>query len=295
MTAKPTILSCAVTGTFTRPEHNDTLPVTPAEIAADCIAAAKAGAAICHIHVRDPETAKPSMEFRYYEEVVNLIRESETDLIINLTTGPGGRYVPSADNPAVAAPASNLTTAAARIEHVVRLKPEICTLDLNTMWFGGGAVINSPHSISEMAEGMYAAGVKPEFEVFDSGDIQLARELMSNGTLREPALFQIVTGVKYGFAPGTDTMLYAKSLLPPGCEWAAFGASRWAFPMLAQAYLLGGHCRIGMEDAVYLEKGVKCNGNKELVEKAVSIIRSLGGTLATVDQARDILELSKSA
>lgn len=291
---KPTILTCAVTGTFTTPEHNDTLPVTPAEIAADCIEAAKAGASICHIHVRDPDTAKPSMEFSYYEEVVNLIRASETDLVINLTTGPGGRYVPDAHNPAVAAPETTLTTAAIRTEHIVRLKPEICTLDLNTMWFGGGAVINSPQSVREMAARIYAAGVKPEFEVFDSGDIQLAHELMNEGTLQQPALFQIVTGVQYGFAPGPESMIYAKSLLPDGCEWAAFGASRWAFPMLAQAFLLGGHCRIGMEDAVYLEKGVKCKGNRALVEKAVSIIRSLGGTIATVDQTRDILQLEKS-
>lgn len=290
---KPTILSCAVTGTFTTPEHNDTLPVSPAEIAADCIEAARAGASICHIHVRDPDTARPSMEFSYYEEVVKLIRASDTDLIINLTTGPGGRYVPDDNNPAVAAPATTLTTAAIRTEHIIRLKPEICTLDLNTMWFGGGAVINSPKSIREMAARIYAAGVKPEFEVFDSGDIQLACELMNEGTLKQPALFQIVTGVQYGFAPGPESMLYAKSLLPAGCEWAAFGASRWAFPMLAQAFLLGGHCRIGMEDAVYLEKGVKCKGNRELVEKAVSIIRSLGGTIATVDQSRDILQLAK--
>ncbi|OED38335.1 NADPH:quinone reductase [Chromatiales bacterium (ex Bugula neritina AB1)] len=288
---KPTILTCAVTGTFTTPEHNDTLPVTAAEIASDCIEAAQAGAAICHIHVRDPDTAKPSMEYSYYEEVVSRIRASDTDLIINLTTGPGGRYVPADNNPAVAAPETTLTTAAIRTEHIVRLKPEICTLDLNTMWFGGGAVINSPKSLREMAALIYAAGVKPEFEVFDSGDIQLARELIQEGTLHEPALFQIVTGVKYGFAPGPEAMLYAKSLLPTGCEWAAFGASRWAFPMLAQAYLLGGHCRIGMEDAVYLEKGVKCAGNRPLVEKAVSIIRSLGGSVATVSQAREILQL----
>ena len=288
---KPTILSCAVTSTFTTPQHNDTLPVTPAEIASDCIEAAKAGASICHIHVRDPLTAKPSMDFSLYEEVVSIIRSSNTDMIINLTTGPGGRYVPEDNNPAVAAPDTTLTTPAKRLEHVVRLKPEICTLDLNTKWFGGGAVINSPKNLREMASMIYAAGVKPEFEVFDSGDIQLACELMEEGVLHEPALFQIVTGVKYGFAPGTETMMYAKSLLPTGCEWAAFGASRWAFPMLAQAYLLGGHCRIGMEDAVYLEKGVKCKGNKELVEKAVAIIRSLGGSIASVDQAREILQL----
>lgn len=288
---KPTILSCAVTGSHTTREHNENLPVTPEQIADDCIEAARAGASICHIHVRDPVTGVPSMEFDYYQQVVNRIRSSDTDMIINLTTGPGGRFVPGKEDPAVAAPESKLTTPEIRTEHVVRLQPEICTLDLNTMWFGGGAVINSPHSIEVMAERIYAAGVKPEFEVFDSGDIQLATKLMADGVLREPALFQIVTGVQYGFAPGTETMVYAKSLLPTGAEWAAFGASRNAFPMLAQAFLLGGHCRIGMEDAVYLERGVKCSGNRALVEKAVSIIKILGGEVATVDQARDILQL----
>ncbi len=287
----PTILSCAVTGSHTTREHNPTLPVTPEEIANDCVAAAQQGAAICHIHVRDPDTGKPSMKFEYYEEVVERIRQSSIDLIINLTTGPGGRFVPSADNPAVAAPESQLTTPEIRTDHVVRLKPEICTLDLNTMWFGGGAVINSPQNIRAMAARIYAAGVKPELEVFDSGDIQLAHELINDGTLRKPALFQIVTGVSYGFAPGTETMIYAKSLLPANTQWAAFGASRWAFPMLAQAFLLGGHCRIGMEDAVYLDKGVKCKGNGELVAKAATIIKTLGGQLASPEQARAILDL----
>ena len=232
------------------------------------------------------------MNLEYYREVVRRIRTSDTDLIINLTTGPGGRFVPSDDDPKVAAPATMLTTPEIRTEHVVELKPEICSLDLNTMWFGGGAVINSPRNIRIMAERIYAAGVKPELEVFDSGDIQLAHELIKDGTLREPTLFQIVTGVKYGFSPGSETMLYAKSLLPPNCEWAAFGASRWAFPMLAQAFLLGGHCRIGMEDAVYLDRGVKCKGNRDLVEKGVRIIRELGGLVATVEEARAILGLS---
>jgi uncharacterized protein (DUF849 family) len=288
---KPTILSCAVTGSHTTREHNATLPVTPAEIADDCIAAAKAGAAICHIHVRDPDTGRPSMELAYYREVVKRIRESDTDLIINLTTGPGGRFMPSDDDPKVAAPGTMLTTPERRVEHVVELEPEICSLDLNTMWFGNGAVINTPRNIRIMAEGIYAAGVKPELEVFDSGDIQLAHELIKDGTLREPTLFQIVTGVKYGFSPGSETMLYAKSLLPANAEWAAFGASRWAFPMLAQAFLLGGHCRIGMEDAVFLERGVKCKGNRDLVEKGVRIIRELGGQVASVEEARGILGL----
>ena len=288
---KPTILSCAVTGSHTTRAHNETLPVTPAEIAGDCIEAAKAGAAICHVHVRDPDTGKPSMNVEYYREVVERIRGSGTDLIINLTTGPGGRFVPSDDDPKVAAPATMLTTPEIRTEHVVALRPEICSLDLNTMWFGGGAVINSPRNVRIMAGRIRAAGVKPDLEVFDGGDVQLAHELIRDGTLREPALFQIVTGVKYGFSPGSETMLYAKSLLPRDCEWAAFGASRWAFPMLAQAFLLGGHCRIGMEDAVYLERGVKCKGNRPLVEKGVRIIRELGGRVATVEEARGILGL----
>ena len=288
---KPTILSCAVTGSFTTREHNETLPVTPEEIAGDCITAARAGAAICHIHVRDPDSGRPSMEIARYREVVRRIRESDTDLLINLTTGPGGRFVPSDEDPKVAAPATTLSAPEVRTEHVTELKPELCSLDLNTMWFGGGAVINSPRNLRIMAERIHAAGVKPELEVFDSGDVQLAHDLIGEGVLREPALFQIVTGVKYGFAPGGASMLYAKSLLPRDCEWAAFGASRWAFPMLAQAFLLGGHCRIGMEDAVYLERGVKCKGNRPLVEKGVRIIRELGGRVATVEEARGILGL----
>lgn len=288
---KPTILSCAVTGSHPTRAHNETLPVTPEEIAGDCIAAAKAGAAICHIHVRDPETGRPSMSLEYYRAVVERIRASDTDLIINLTTGPGGRFVPSDDEPSRAAPGTTLTTADVRLRHVEALKPEICSLDLDTMWSGTGAVINAPRQIREMAGRIYAAGVKPELEVFDSGDIALAKDLIADGTLREPALFQIVTGVRYGFATGTETMLYARNQLPPGAEWAAFGASRMAFPMLAQAFLLGGHCRIGMEDAVYVSKGVKTRGNRDLVDKAVRIIRDLGGEVATVSEARGILGL----
>lgn len=288
---KPTILSCAVTGSFTTREHNPALPVTPAEIAEACIGAAREGAAICHIHVRDPDTGEPSMAIEHYREVVRLIRESDTDLLINLTTGPGGRYIPSEDEPARAAPGTKLTTGVVRTEHVVELKPDICSLDLNTMWFGGGAVINSPHSLRIMAERIYAAGVKPELEVFDTGDIHLAHALIREGTLREPTLFQIVTGVDYGLAATPESLAYAKSLLPADCEWAAFGASRMALPMLAQAFLLGGHCRIGMEDTVYLAKGVKTPDNAALVAKAVGIIDALGGRAATVDEARELLQI----
>jgi uncharacterized protein (DUF849 family) len=288
---KPTILTCAVTGTFPTRAHNPALPVTPAEIADACIGAAKAGAAICHIHVRDPATGAPSMELAYYREVVQRIRKSGTDLIINLTAGPGGRFIPSDDDPTKAAPGTNFKTAEVRTEHIVELKPEICTLDLNTNWFGGGAVINTPRNIKLMAQRMYAAGVKPEMEVFDSGDLVLAADLVTDGTLKEPLLFQIVTGIKYGFPSTPEAMMLAKSMLPKGCEWAAFGAGRHAFTMLAQAYILGGHCRIGMEDTVHLAKGTPAPSNAALVEKAVGIVTALGGKIATVAEARQLLGL----
>jgi uncharacterized protein (DUF849 family) len=291
MTMKPTILTCAVTGSFPTREQNPALPVTPAEIADACIGAARAGAAICHIHVRDPETGRPSMKLEYYREVVKRLRASEVDLIINLTTGPGGRFIPSDDDPAKAAPGTVLTTPEIRTEHVVELKPEICTLDLNTMWFGGGAVINSPRNVKIMAARMYAAGVKPELEFFDTGDLVLAQELVADGTLKLPALCQIVTGIKYGMPSSPETLLLAKSLLPKNCEWAAFGAGRHAFPMLAQALILGGHCRIGIEDTVHIAKGTPAPSNAALVEKAVRIIRDLGGQLATVAEARALLGL----
>jgi uncharacterized protein (DUF849 family) len=288
---KPTILTCAVTGTFPTRAHNPALPVTPEEIAVSCVGAAKAGAAVCHIHVRDPATGTPSMKLEYYREVMQRIRASGTDIIINLTTGPGGRFIPSDDEPAKAAPGTLLTTPDVRTEHVVELKPEICTLDLNTMWFGGGAVINTPRNLRIMAERMYAAGVKPEIEAFDTGDLVMAQDLIADGTIKLPALFQIVTGVKYGMPSTPETMQLAKSLLPKDCEWAAFGAGRHAFTMLAQAYILGGHCRIGMEDTVHLARGVPAPSNAALVEKAVLIIENLGGKIATVEEARSILQL----
>ena len=233
----------------------------------------------------------PSMKLEYYREVMQRIRASGTDLIINLTTGPGGRFIPSDDEPAKAAPGTLLTTPEIRTEHVVELKPEICTLDLNTMWFGGGAVINAPRNLRIMAERMYAAGVKPEIEAFDTGDLVMAQDLIADGTIKLPALFQIVTGVKYGMPSTPETMQLAKSLLPKDCEWAAFGAGRHAFTMLAQAFILGGHCRIGMEDTVHLSRGVPAPSNAALVEKAVTIIENLGGKIATVEEARSILQL----
>jgi uncharacterized protein (DUF849 family) len=286
------VITCAVTGNLTTPEMTPHLPITPEEIADACLGAAEAGAATVHIHVRDPKTGRPSMEIDYYRDVIDRIRARNKEVILNITTGPGGRFVPGADDPKVAGPGTTLMRPENRAEHIALLKPDICTLDLNTMNSGKEVVINTPSSIRRMAAVIRAAGVKPEIELFDSGDIALCRDLISDGTLESPIMCSIVMGVKYGFQSSPDTVLYARGLLPPGTVWTAFGTGRMAFPMVAQSYLAGGHVRVGLEDAVYLEKGVLAPSNAAMVEKARGIVEELGGQIATARQAREMLLLS---
>jgi uncharacterized protein (DUF849 family) len=286
-----TLLTCAVTGNITTPDQTPYLPITPAQIADECLASAEAGAAAVHIHVRDPQTGKPSMELDLYRDVFDRIRKANPQLIINLTTGPGGRFIPSIDEPRVAAPGSSLTHPEKRVAHITALKPDICTLDLNTMNSGPDVVINTPRNVRIMAKIIQAAGVKPELEIFDSGDMHLARDLIADGTLQGPGLWSFVTGVKYGFSSSPETLMYARSLLPSGAIWSGFGIGRFEFPMVAQAWLFGGHVRVGMEDNLYLEKGVLAKSNAELVSKAKRIINDLGGELATPQDARDLLNL----
>jgi len=285
------IITCAVTGNLTTREHHPGLPVTPQEIADSCLEAADAGAAIAHIHVRDPQTGRPSMHLGYYREVVERIRAKNTGLILNLTTGPGGRYHPSDEDPAVAGPRTTLMRPERRVEHIIALKPDIATLDLNTMTFGSEVVINTPANVKIMADSIYDAGVKPELEVFDSGDIQLANDLLKAGTLRSPTMFSIVTGVKYGFPALPDVMATAARLLPGDAVWTGFGVGRMSFPMAVQSYLLGGHVRVGLEDNSYLSKGVLAKGNGELVERARDLIEKLGAVVVGPSEARSILNL----
>lgn len=292
--SQPTILSCAVTGNITTRAQTPHLPVTPEQIARACLDAAVAGASIVHIHVREPD-GRPSMSLALYREVVERIRAADTDVIINLTTGPGQRFIPSKADPAVAAPGTTLMRPERRVEHIVALRPEICSLDFNTMYSGDSVVINTPENIAIMAEAIRSAGTRPEIEVFDSGDLQLANHLIREGLIDTPALFQIVLGVRYGAIATPETLIYLRSLLPPNAHWAAFGVGRWAFPMLAQSWLLGGHVRVGLEDSIYLEKGVLAESNTVLVQKAVRILRELGGRPATAGEAREILGLKKSA
>jgi uncharacterized protein (DUF849 family) len=290
--ASKTFITCAITGNLTRPDQSPHLPITPQQIADSALEAAEAGAAIAHIHVRDPETGVPSMEIDLYRDVMDRIKARNKDLIINLTTGPGGRFVPSEADPKVAGPGTTLIAPEKRVEHIELLKPDICTLDLNTMNSGGQVVINTPGNVRKMAVRMKAARVMPELELFDSGDCHLARDLIAEGVLDGPGLFSLVLGVKYGFNASSETMFYARSLLPAGATWSGFGIGRAEFPMVAQAYLLGGHVRVGMEDNLYMAKGVLAKTNAELVTRAADILHHLGAEIASAKETRTMLKLA---
>lgn len=290
--ARKTILTAAITGNLMTPMNSPHLPITPAQIAHQAIEAAQAGAAIVHLHVRDPQTAKGSMRLDLYRDVVDRIRAKNSDVLINLTTGEGGRFIPSDDDPKIAAEGSTLCAPQDRIAHIKALRPDICTLDFNTMWSGSASVINSPRNLEIMADGIYGVGVTPEIEVFDSGDLHMVKDFVARGVLRTPLMVQMVLGVRFGAVATPATMAYLVSQLPEGTQWAAFGIGRMAFPMLAQAWLLGGHVRIGMEDTAFIAKGEHCQSNAQLVDKAARMITDLGGALATPDEARTLLKIT---
>lgn len=285
------IFTCAITGNLTKPDQTPYLPITPAQIVDSSLEAAEAGAAVVHIHVRDPETGRPSMELDHYAEVVGALRKARPDLILNLTTGPGGRFVPSEEDPKVAGPGTTLMAPERRVSHIAALKPEIATLDLNTMNSGGEVVINTPRNVRRMAKVIRDAGALPEIELFDSGDIAFMHDLLTDGTLTGPVLCSFVLGVKYGFQPSPETVLYARNLLPHGTRFTAIGIGRAAFPMVAQSFLAGGHARVGLEDGVYLSRGELAPSNAALVRKGRRIIEDLGGELATTAEARAMLSL----
>ncbi len=285
------VITCAVTGNLTTPAQTPHLPVTPEEIADACLGAAEAGAAVAHIHVREPGTGKPSMELGLYQEVVERIRRRNTDLILNITTGPGGRYVPSDDDPAVAGPGTTLMHPEKRVAHIAALRPDICTLDLNTMNSGGQVVINTPGNVRRMARLIREAGVTPEIELFDSGDIALMHDLVADGSVGPSPLCSFVMGVRYGFQPSPETVLYARGLLPPGSPFTAIGIGKAAFTMAAQSFLAGGHVRVGLEDSVYLDRGVLAPSNAAMVAKVRGIVEALGGRIASPAEARAMLGL----
>jgi uncharacterized protein (DUF849 family) len=288
-----TILTCAVTGGDDVADKFKQLPITPVQIADAVIGAAKAGAAIAHIHVRDPETGKPSMSLELYREVVDRIRSANTDVIINLTTGPGARFVPSLDVRNGFAEGSNVRPAAERVQHIAALKPEICSLDMGSLNFGRGALINTPAQIEIIAAAIREAGTKPELEIFDAGHLALALKMVADGIVPNDSLYQFALGIPWGAPATTEMVSYLKGAAPKGAQWAAFGVGRTEFPMVAQSVLLGGHARVGLEDNFYLEKGVEATSNAQLVDKAVQVVRLLGGDVATAGEARATLGLER--
>jgi uncharacterized protein (DUF849 family) len=289
MDSHKVIVTVPVTGSA-GDRHTPFLPITPREIAESAVDAGKAGASVAHIHVRDVKTGLPSMDFELYREVVNRIRD-RSDMIINLSTGAGGRFVPDDNDPVGFGPGSNLCGPQKRVEHVLRLKPEICSLDVGSMNFGTRVFVNAVSHVETMAERILEAGVKPELEVFDMGHIEIAKHLLATQKVRRPPLFQLCMAIPWGIPATAKNMLLMKEALPAGAVWTAFGIGANCFPMAAQAVLLGGHVRVGLEDNLYLAKGRRASSNRELVEKAVRIIRALDKEPAGPDEARNLLQI----
>ena len=290
------ILTCAVTGAGDTVGKSDKVPVTPVQIADAAIEAAKAGASVAHIHVRDPETGKGARDVELYKEVVDRVRESEHDIVINLTAGMGGDLeFESSENPLnFVEDGTDFVGPLARLAHVEALLPEMCTLDCGTLNFGdgNGITVHTPDMLRKGAAKIQELGVKPEMEIFDTGNLWFARRMCEEGLIDGQPLFQLCLGIPYGAEATTTHMKAMADSLPENAIWAGFGISRMQMPMVAQAILLGGHCRVGLEDNLYLEKGVLAS-NGDLVEKARKIIDLMGATVKTPQETRDFLGLKK--
>jgi 3-dehydrocarnitine:acetyl-CoA trimethylamine transferase len=284
------IITCAVTGSGDTVGKHPAIPVTPEQIANSAIEAAQAGAAVAHIHVRDPETGSFSRELELYREVVERIRESDSDVIINLTAGMGGDLVLDEQNPSVAVEGTDMANASERLAHIEALLPEICTLDCGSLNFGSSLYVSTPSMLRQMAARVKEIGVKPELEIFDSGNLVFALQMMKEGLLDDQPLFQLCLGIPWGAPADTATMKLLSDMVPANANWAGFGISRMQMPMVAQAMLLGGNVRVGLEDNLFLDKGVFAT-NGQLVERAVGIVEGLGAEVATAAQAREILGL----
>jgi uncharacterized protein (DUF849 family) len=290
-----TVITCALTGGFDTADKNPAVPVTPEQIATSALGAADAGAAIVHIHVRDPKTGKGSMALELYEETVTRIRSVNREVILNLTTGAGGRFIPADDDPMKPAAGSTLTTPAVRMRHIEKLRPEICSLDCGSMNFGPHVFINTPGHLADMAARAKSSGTKPEIEVFEMGHIELAKKLMADGLIAAPPLFQLCLGISYGAPATPETMLALRDNLPAGALWSAFGIGRMQFPLVAQAVLFGGHVRVGLEDNLYIGRGKLAPSNAALVARAVEIVRLIGSDIASPAEARTIFHLGAAA
>lgn len=286
------IISCAVTGAGDTVGKHPAIPVTPRQIAGAAIEAAHAGAAIAHLHVRNVETGKAGRDLANYREAVKLIRESGVDIVINLTAGMGGDYAYDPKNPGIPGPGSDLADADERLAHVEELRPEICTLDCGSLNFGNGAFLATADLLRDMAARIQKMGVKPEIEAFELGHIWLAKQLITEGLIDSPPLFQICLGIPWGAEATTEAMVTMRNHLPSGCNWAGFAIGRNQMGFVAQSMLLGGNVRVGLEDNIWLDKGVHAT-NGTLVTRAKEIVERLGGRTLTPAEARIKLGLKK--
>jgi uncharacterized protein (DUF849 family) len=286
------IVTCAVTGAGDTVARHPGVPVTPRDIADAAIEAARAGAAIAHIHARDPETGQGSRDPGLFREIVERVRESGIDVVINLTAGMGGDWTPSAEDPAQPGPGTDMIGPEARLAHVEALRPEICSLDCGTLNFSDGDTIyiSTPPTLRRMAALTREWGVKPELEVFDLGHIRFARQMIAEGLVEEPPMFQICLGIPWGAEQSVETMKAMKDHLPGNANWAGFGIGRMQMPMAAAAIAMGGNVRVGLEDNLYLERGVLAS-NGQLVERAVGILERMGARALTPAEARAKLGL----
>jgi uncharacterized protein (DUF849 family) len=271
------IITCALTGAGDTVDKHPAIPVTPTQIAAAAVEAAKAGATVVHCHVRDPQSGKGSRDPALYREVMARIRDSGVDIIVNLTAGMGGDLeIGACENPLAFGPATDLVGPLARLVHVEELLPDICTLDCGTLNFGDGDTIyvSTPAALRAGAKRITELGVKAELEIFDTGHLWFANQMIKEGLLRDP-LFQLCLGIPWGAPADTTTMKAMVDNLPAGATWAGFGIGRMQMPMAAQAVLLGGHVRVGLEDNLWLDKGVPAS-NGSLVERVIKLIQCMG-------------------
>lgn len=283
------IITCAVTGSSPVPDH-PAFPKTNEEVANAAIEAGEAGASIIHVHVRKPD-GEPSTDLEDYTEVYNRIRQKNNELIINLTTGPGCNWIQSDEDPMMPGPGAKVFTAEKRLEHVERLRPEMCTLDICTMQIFGTVAINTKKMITKMGHMIRDCNVKPEIECFDTGDLVFAEDLIADGALDGPGVYSIVMGTKYGIHATPEAMIYCKSHLPPGAVWQGFGVSRHTWPMAAQSVILGGNIRTGFEDSTYLGPGRQAPSNAAMVAQAAELVERMGGEVAKAGEARKRLGL----
>lgn len=292
---KSVFITCAVTGSGGSQDRSPHVPRSPKQIADSAIAAAKAGAAIAHCHVRDPETGTPARDLEYYREVTDRIRDAEVDVVLNLTAGMGGDMVfgpPS--KPLPLQDGTDMASAEERLAHIAECLPEICTLDCGTMNFAEADYVmtNTPGMLREMGAGMESLGVKPEIEAFDTGHLWLAKNLVEEGVLSSPALVQLCMGIPWGAPDDLNTFMAMVNNVPTDWNWSAFSIGRNEMPYVAASVLAGGNVRVGLEDNLWLAKGELAT-NEALVARAVTIIEAMGASIMTPAEVREKLKLKK--